>query len=262
MPHSEDIETRLKQADLSLFEAINTSATVEDRRSLIALQAATRHPGYTYLEIGSEMGGSLQSHLIDPWCQTIFSIDLRVSTVNDIRGKGFSYHENTTARMIAGLKVHFGESAHKIKSFDSSARDVPTSAIQPPPSLIFIDGEHTHEGVLRDFADARRFAAPNALIAFHDAQIIHTAIQDCLNILQKEGVSFHSAALAGAVYAIAIGPHAHDQIEKIPIPQSPPHVFFKTAPSYLKAETRRYRGMIRRSKFRQFLRRIRQKLLP
>ncbi len=262
--NSVEFEKRLQQADLSLFDPITTSATTDDRRSLLALQAAIRRPDYAYLEIGSERGGSLQTHLADPWCTAIFSIDLRVSSVPDARGTGFVYHDNTTAHMIADLTKYYGNVVDKILTFDHRAAEVSTVKITPPPHLIFIDGEHTRKAVTTDFADARRFASPEALIAFHDAQLVHLGIKDCLQTLEQEGLPFHSACLAGAVYVIAIGPDARERIEKIQIEHTPPDIFFRHAPAYLrnqKRQLRRQRRQLRYQKLRLLLRRIRQKLL-
>ena len=262
--NSVDFEKRLQQADLSLFDPITTSATADDRRSLLALQAAVRLPGYAYLEIGSERGGSLQTHLADPWCAAIFSIDLRVSSVPDARGTGFVYHDNTTAHMIAGLTKYYGKTVDKILTFDHRAAEVSTVKITPAPHLIFIDGEHTRKAVTTDFADARRFASSETLIAFHDAQLVHIGIKDCLNTLEREGIPSHSAGLPGAVYVIAIGPNARERIEKIQIQHTPPDTFFRRAPAYLrnhKRQLRRQKRLLRSQKLRLLLRRLRQKLL-
>ena len=62
------IDERIEQLDLSLFSHVASQTTVEDQRSLLAIQAAIRRsfPAYVYLEIGSHKGGSIQPHVVDP----------------------------------------------------------------------------------------------------------------------------------------------------------------------------------------------------
>ena len=51
--------------DLRVFDRVPSQTTADDRRSLLAVQrAVARHFGeYCYLEIGSHLGGSIQTHL-------------------------------------------------------------------------------------------------------------------------------------------------------------------------------------------------------
>ena len=61
-------DARVAALDLSLFDAIPSQSSAWDRRSLLACQAAIRQRigRYVYLEIGSHLGGSLQTHVLDP----------------------------------------------------------------------------------------------------------------------------------------------------------------------------------------------------
>ncbi len=256
-PISDDgFEERLARSDTTLFEPISISASPEDQRSLLALHQVVRHPGYSYLEIGSEHGGSLQTHLADPWCSTVFSIDLRVGNVPDVRGSVFSYHGVTTARMIDGLSQHYATSLSKLRTFDFPASEVPVEAIVPAPSLVFIDGEHTNKAVQEDFAVCRRFIASGGLIAFHDAQLVHQGIRGCLKTLKREGRNFHAVGLAGAVFVVAIGADAQERLSRIKIAQVDSAEFFLDAPAYL----RQARKELHPSRIRLFLRRCRQYL--
>jgi predicted O-methyltransferase YrrM len=40
-----------------------------------------------------------------------------------------------------------------------------------PIDLLFIDGDHTEEGVRRDWTEWNRFVAPGGIVIFHDARI-------------------------------------------------------------------------------------------
>ena len=98
-------EQRIERLDCSLFDPIPTQSSKGDRMSWLALQGAVRRaaPSYTYLEIGSHLGGSIQQHWIDPRCSLIYSIDKRPLEQPDDRGAVFAYAGNSTARMLGNL---------------------------------------------------------------------------------------------------------------------------------------------------------------
>jgi hypothetical protein len=95
-------EEKLNRLDLALFEKISSQTTEDDKRSLLAIQNATReiYPNYNYLEIGSHLGGSIQPHLVDEKCAKIYSIDKRPLVQPDERGVNYGYPENSTQRML------------------------------------------------------------------------------------------------------------------------------------------------------------------
>src|SRR2546423_2772732 len=99
-------QTQINSCDLDLFSNIESQSTDEDKRSLLVCQLAVRElrPGYTYLEIGSHLGGSIQQHLLDPRCTRIYSIDKRSRSQPDARGIDWVYENNSTARMLEKLK--------------------------------------------------------------------------------------------------------------------------------------------------------------
>ena len=78
-------EQRLAALDTTLFDAVPCQLYDDDRRSLLAVQAAVRRRAgaYRYLEIGSYLGGSIQAHLLDPRCERIYSIDNRSAAAPD-----------------------------------------------------------------------------------------------------------------------------------------------------------------------------------
>ena len=122
-----DFETRLASLDTTLFQYVLSQMPEEDQQSLLALQAAVRarHKQFAYLEIGSYMGGSLQSFVVDPCCQKIISIDPRLNEYADTRGP-HPYPENTTAKMIESLGKIPGADVRKIQSIEAG-----TDTIRP-----------------------------------------------------------------------------------------------------------------------------------
>lgn len=73
-----EVDSRIDRLDLSLFDAVETQSCDGDQLAWLAIQRSLRSVGgYTYLEIGSHLGGSLQQHVVDPKCNWIVSIDRR-----------------------------------------------------------------------------------------------------------------------------------------------------------------------------------------
>jgi len=77
-------DVRIQARDISIF-SILTALSSADRRSFLDFQNAVREfdSQYTYLEVGSHLGGSLIAPLIDSRCRTAISIDNRTSSSPD-----------------------------------------------------------------------------------------------------------------------------------------------------------------------------------
>lgn len=208
-------ETSIAELDLSLFEKIESQSTDDDKRSLLALQLATRElrPAYNYLEIGSYLGGSIQPHLLDTRCGRIFSIDKRPEKQPDARGVDYTYLNNSTARMLQNL-AHVA-STEKITAIDGSTREIDPSQIKTKIDLCFIDGEHTDETVFSDFKFCLQVLAESGAIVFHDAMVTYNGIDKCLHHLDENGIKFRAYSLPSVVFVIEIGDfplHRHPQI--------------------------------------------------
>lgn len=169
---------------------------------------------YTYLEIGSHLGGSIQQYLVDPQCAVVYSIDMRPTEVPDERDLIVYYNGNSTARMLENLVEVDADAAGKVVCFDSDARDIDPARIAPRPELCFIDGAHTHESVISDFEFCLRVCAPDAVIYFHDDFIIAASLGEIVRRLQARGQRFTAMKLEGSTFAIALGdaPAASDPV--------------------------------------------------
>lgn len=222
---------KLSFLDLSLLREVPSSATLEDRRALLALHLACRSPDYSYLEIGSEKGGSLQAHLNDPWCAKVFSIDLRVDTVDDFRGTFQWYNGNTTAAMRERLRQAFPNAElEKLITFDTEASKVPAAMLVPAPALIFIDAEHTDRAVWADYCWAREVISSQGCIAFHDAHLVCGGIRRVLGDLKRQGDEFAAGQFTGSsVFVIALGEGARRRLTSIDLSMVEPELFFKNA---------------------------------
>jgi hypothetical protein len=222
---------KLSSLDVSLLSSVPSSATLEDRRALLALHLASRSPNYSYLEIGSEMGGSLQAHLMDPWCARVFSIDLRVDTAHDFRGTFQWYSGNTTAAMRSRLTQAFPDAdLGKLITFDMEAATVRAAALVPAPALIFIDAEHTDRAAWADFRWARKVVSTHGWIAFHDAHLVCGAIRQALADLKRQGIEHAAGQFSGSsVFAIALGGEARPRLTDLGLSITEPELFFKQA---------------------------------
>jgi hypothetical protein len=207
MPAAEsDFTRRLDALDVSLFDAVATQSSDDDRRAWLAVQRAVRSPsGYVYLEIGSHLGGSIQQHLLDPWCRAIVSIDKRPLSQPDDRGIEFRYDGNSTACMLEHLRRVAPDALAKLRCFDADASEVEPSAIGDRADFCLIDGAHVHAAVLADFEACLRFSSPNAAICFHDAFVTHRAIATIVASLRARAIPWQARKLGGSTFGIFLG---------------------------------------------------------
>src|ERR1017187_2008517 len=181
----EEVQNRIAAGDTSLFDAVFSQTSQEDRRSLLSLQGAVsglRNP-YRYLEIGSHLGGSIQPYLLDSRCAGIISIDKRPLKQRDERGGTYQYPEKSTLRMMENLQGISPEQVGKIITFDEDTGALNPSAMPFQPDACFIDGEHTDEAVLRDFKFCLSVVKNPGLIYFHDSQLIFRGLRNALQVL-------------------------------------------------------------------------------
>lgn len=118
----------------------------------------------TVLEIGTAQGGTLflWTRLAQPHA-TIVSIDLPGGKF----GGGYSTRRVPVYRRFAGKrqKLHLlREDSHAQPTFDR----VKTLFGETPVDLLFIDGDHTYEGVKKDWEMYSSLVRPGGIIAFHD----------------------------------------------------------------------------------------------
>lgn len=203
----EDFEARLARLDLSLFDAIPSQSTPNDRRSLLALQAAVRErsPSFAYLEIGSHLGGTIQPYLLDARCARVFSIDSRPASQPDERGPSYAYPENSTRRMLELLRTVSPSGAEKVLCRDARARDVEEAWVRPRPALCFVDGEHTDRAVREDASFCLAVLGGEGVLAFHDASIVYNGLHGLLEDLARAGTTFVAYHLPDSVFVVEIG---------------------------------------------------------
>jgi len=205
--HATPLEERIANLDVSLFGAIESLTTSQDRRSLLALHdaCAGTYGTFDYLEIGSYHGGSLQALVRDSRCGSIVSIDTRPPRQPDQRGADFANLDNSTDRMLERLSAIPDADVEKITALDADTRTLDPERVPGRPVMCFIDGEHTDETALHDARFCRRVLADSGSIVFHDGQIIYRGIANFIEQLRAGGVVFQPYVLPDSLFVIELG---------------------------------------------------------
>lgn len=172
------LEERIAALDTTLFDHLESETSEEDQRSLLALQAALAAElgRFSYLEIGSHLGGSLQTFVADPRCVGVTSIDSRPPAQPDDRGRTFEYPDNSTERMLELLAGVPDADLRKVQTIEASTEELDPESV-PRPHLCFIDAEHTFDAALRDARFCRATCRGAGVIAFHDRAVVEPAIR-------------------------------------------------------------------------------------
>jgi predicted O-methyltransferase YrrM len=126
-----------------------------------------KHQPKNILEIGSEAGGTFYL-----WCRLIVLSGLKISLDLPTGNSGSGRFRDQSAlaertklfkRWSANVQIVTGDS-HEQKTW----REVEAILDDRKLDFLFIDGDHSYEGVKADFLDYSGFVRPGGLIAFHD----------------------------------------------------------------------------------------------
>ncbi len=197
----------IEQGDLAIFK-IPSQTGDGDKKSLISLQNIVRRNvrNYTYLEVGSFMGGTLLPHLADPECRLVYSIDKRPASQLDERGRTYDYVPGSTPEMLATLEQHLPLSSMlKLQTFDIEASELTTDQIALGCDFIFIDAEHTNTAVFKDFLAVWQFAKESSVVALHDAQYVFDALSNIETLLTHQKVKHITFVVPDSVFVILLG---------------------------------------------------------
>jgi predicted O-methyltransferase YrrM len=145
---------------------LEVSQGMMHRNDIAALAAAVLHcrPKRVF-EIGTYRGASSEMILqLLPKAQVI-----SIAFVNDQPGRQFNNDELSLAEV--GALVSAGNRDRFIQLIGDSHKIDPRAFVRDhgKMDLVFIDGDHSREGVRQDTDLARRILAPGGAIAWHDA---------------------------------------------------------------------------------------------
>lgn len=129
------------------------------------------------MEIGSEAGGTFYA-----WCHLASGIKISVDLPTGDSGSGRFSHPDRLEERTRWFQS-FARNVHVITG-DSHGSEVfeKVKAILGKARLdfLFIDGDHSYEGVKMDFETYRKFVKPGGLIAFHDIKDTeHHRVRGC-----------------------------------------------------------------------------------
>ncbi len=201
-----EFDSRIGCGDLTLF-AIESQTSDRDRKSLLLAQSLIRSycGKHNYLEIGSHLGGTLLPYLKDPRCLQVHSVDPRPLIQPDERGRSYEYVENSTSRMIEQLQTHCtARELEKLTTWNFDVSKIPSYSYGCRFDIALIDGEHTNQAAFRDFVYIVPALQRDALIVFHDANIIIDAILNVETLLRSNGTDFTSFVMPDCVAIIAL----------------------------------------------------------
>jgi hypothetical protein len=161
----------IERLDLSDYFPVLSQTTGPDRAFLLGAQSLVRdrRGSYSYLEIGSFLGGSLAPFLRDPHCSAILSVDERGRQQPDERGATYDYAGVTAQTMLETLHAA-GLDTSKLETFDGSIDALPRQL--RAFDLTFIDGEHTDEACFRDFLWVLPHLSADGVVVFHDSTLV------------------------------------------------------------------------------------------
>lgn len=177
-------------------------------RVLIRVQELVSARGaYSYVEIGSYLGRSLQSHLQDEDCARALSIDLRPDVTPDERGALGMYSGITADDMIEGLRRICSEGDLTKLEAATATSDI-LRGRDERFDLALIDGEHTNTAAFRDFLNVLGVMEPEGVICFDDTTLVYAGISNALAVLEERGIQHAYAFCKGGITVIALGPDA------------------------------------------------------
>lgn len=204
-------ENMISQLNVELFSVIATQTTPDDQRVLLAVQSIVRNAKktYVYLEIGSYLGGSIQTHLRDYKCARIYSIDKRPFSQPDDRFScGCQYPDNSTQKMLDKLCVIPGD-INKIVCFDDDASGVDKGKIKLKPDICFIDGEHTNKKIISDYYFCKSVMNRDGIIIFHDEGRIRRGLDQIVGELKRKREVFKCMRFKTSMFIIFFGESVH-----------------------------------------------------
>lgn len=205
------LEQEIERLDPLLFSFIESQTTDQDKQALLALHGAVaaKRPFFSYLEIGSYLGGSLQVAMRDPRCECVISIDTRPSDPPDNRGGSWHYDDNSTAHMRTLLNGLPGVDMSKLTTFECGTDALTVEELPSRPSICFIDGEHTDAVALRDARFCAEATGGTGILAFHDYEMIKPAIlaflREAWSTIRGAVALTSPVAAGGGVFAIELG---------------------------------------------------------
>ncbi len=92
-----------------------------------------------------------------------------------------------------------------MSTYEADTSTLLPGELRPSPHLCFIDGEHTDECVVRDFAFCRAAMPAGGLVLCHDTPIVYRGLSAIIDGLDSAGAPYAAALLPDTILAIDLG---------------------------------------------------------
>jgi predicted O-methyltransferase YrrM len=150
-------------------KAIDLGAVQVPDEIAALVELLKKHPPKNILEIGSESGGTFYL-----WCRlaTLGGLKISLDLPSGDSGSGKFRDASALAARTTQFK-RFTANVHVVTgdSHEQRTRQAVGDILgrgREKLDFLFIDGDHSYEGVKADWEDYRGFVRPGGLIAFHD----------------------------------------------------------------------------------------------
>ncbi len=123
----------------------------------VLVELAKRFKNCDYLEIGTWRGESLVN--VSPYCNSCVSVSL-----SDVEMKQFGFNEKYTR-----VQRFFSKDLKNVKHIGANSRTFDFNSLNQKFDLIFVDGDHSYDGVLSDTRKVFELLKDkNSIIVWHD----------------------------------------------------------------------------------------------
>ncbi|WP_436935214.1 class I SAM-dependent methyltransferase [Halovenus marina] len=143
-----------------LYNSIKPLQNPTEHRQLI--HTVNDRKPETILEIGTANGGSLY-----PWCRYIDGVNRVIAVDINFWGRDPDFYNTFVSETGRKFDSYMGNS-HSEELLKQIAQDLDTKM-----DFLFIDGDHSYEGVKKDFQLYSKLVSSGGLVAFHDIRGDH-----------------------------------------------------------------------------------------
>lgn len=176
--------TSNKLAEISIFKG--ATQKIKELSALVQFIQGRPTPK-KILEIGTDRGGTFWL-----WCQ-LATNDATIVSIDKPDGQFGNPHKPDSMYLKGYKKAD--QNLHFIKrdSHSKKTEDILTKKLNGGQlDILFIDGDHTYEGVKDDYQRYQKYLSANGLIVFHDI-IHHNQVPSCqVELLWEELKQKHS----------------------------------------------------------------------
>lgn len=191
----------IEQTAVVILEAYNRVLGITlDIEEVACLLAIVRFSGARKIfEIGTFDGGTaLNLAANTPDDAQIVTLDLPPDWSGDFSSDTPKELRNITNRRTVGQRFVDTPQQKKIKQVFGDSSSIEWTGLPVPFDIVFIDGCHYHDYVVKDTQNALKYAAPGGLIIWHD----YGYVKDVSDVVDETSTKIKVIAIAGTRLAV------------------------------------------------------------